>query len=228
MDLNIKDVAELIQVSETTIREWLSEGNIPGYCINGQYRFSRQEIETWVMANQKEVDETQSPKGNLRFSLYRAVNHGGVFFDVEGESKEEVICNAAELLADKLNLDAQVLSELLLDREKLMPTSLNHGLAMPHARDFLLDGHQDVVAVVFPKKPIEYGALDGQPVHTLFFLFAADDRHHLNLLAKIAHLSSQSDARETLQQRPSGKELLGFIKTWEGQVPLATSSSSDN
>ena len=49
MDLKIKDVAELLSVSETTIRRWLTEGKIPAYRINHQYRFSRLEIEDWMM-----------------------------------------------------------------------------------------------------------------------------------------------------------------------------------
>ena len=49
MDLKIKDVADLLNVSETTIRRWLSDGKIPAYRINHQYRFNRIEIEDWVM-----------------------------------------------------------------------------------------------------------------------------------------------------------------------------------
>ena len=50
MDLKIKDVAELLGVSETTIRRWLAEGIIPAYRLNHQFRFSREEIQNWVMS----------------------------------------------------------------------------------------------------------------------------------------------------------------------------------
>ena len=50
MDLKIKDVAELLSVSETTIRRWLTGGKIPAYRLNHQYRFSRIEIENWMMS----------------------------------------------------------------------------------------------------------------------------------------------------------------------------------
>ncbi|NGX51641.1 MAG: hypothetical protein K1060chlam2_01514, partial [Chlamydiae bacterium] len=36
MDLKIKDVAELLSVSETTIRRWLSDGKIPAYRLHHQ------------------------------------------------------------------------------------------------------------------------------------------------------------------------------------------------
>lgn len=62
MDLEVKDVAELLNVSETTISEWLSDGKIPGYKINNQFRFSRIEIENWMMrCKLKPSDEGFSP-----------------------------------------------------------------------------------------------------------------------------------------------------------------------
>src|SRR5207244_3368095 len=103
-----------------------------------------------------------------------------------GKTKEDVIRHATKAIADKMALDAEVLTDLLLDRERHQPTSLGHGIGIPHTRDFLLNNSQDVVSVVFPEHPLDYGAPDGQPVHTLFFLFASDDKKHLHLLAKIA------------------------------------------
>lgn len=57
MDLKIKDVAELLSVSETTIRRWLIGGKIPAYRLNHQYRFSRIEIENWMMSCKLDLEE---------------------------------------------------------------------------------------------------------------------------------------------------------------------------
>jgi nitrogen PTS system EIIA component len=107
---------------------------------------------------------------------------------------------------------------LLMDREKMMPTALNHGIAVPHTRDFLRNGPLDMVFVVYPSQPIEYGALDGQDVYVLFFLFAGNDKGHLQLLAKLAHLGSSLQSLEFLQTKPAKKELLDFIRTWEAAL----------
>src|SRR5688572_8586383 len=143
-------------------------------------------------------ENAQSRGGNKQFSLYRAIHKGGVFAQIPGHDKEEIIRNSMSQIAGDLNLDAEVLFELLWDRENMQPTALNNGIGIPHTRDFLLKGSQDVVAVVFPQNSIEYGALDGKPVHTLFFLFACDDKRHLHLLAKIALLCSQESFRDLL------------------------------
>ena len=61
MDLKIKEVAELLNVSETTIRRWLADGKIPAYKINHQYRFNRAEIEHWVLGQKLGVNMGSSP-----------------------------------------------------------------------------------------------------------------------------------------------------------------------
>lgn len=247
MDLKIKDVAELLNVSETTIRRWLSDGKIPAYRINHQYRFSRIEIENWMMRcklksadnsfspfnetqiyppmeHENETQEVSSRGGMQHFCLYRAVHQGDVFSNVPGKAKEELIRWTTKNIVQKLGVDAEVLSELLLDREKLMPTALNNGIAVPHTRDFLRKGPLDMVFVVYPQEPIEYGALDGKPVHTLFFLFASNDKGHLQLLAKLAHLGSHSRALEFLMTKPNKKALLDFIRSWEGLIRTMSNS----
>ena len=225
MDLKLKDVTELLNVSETTIKRWISDGKIPYYRLNNQYRFSRSEIENWVLSCKQGGDfspfdeESHKEKlGTQQFGLYRAIHKGGVYIDVPGETKEEVIRNAMEQIAKDLHLDAEVITELLLDRENLMPTALSNGIGVPHTRDFLLQESYDVIAVVFPEKAIEYGALDGQPVHTLFFLFACDDKRHLHLLAKLAHLSSKGENLSYLKRHPTKAQLLEYVKNWEANI----------
>lgn len=244
MDLKIKDVSELLNVSETTIRRWLNDGKIPAYKLNGQYRFSKIEIENWVISQKmnKKTEEIPQPFssnyqkqylnlqdnqtkkiignqiGTQAFSLFRAIFKGEVLHNVEGSTKREIIQESVNAIAGSLNMDADVLTELLMDRERLMPTSLNHGIAVPHTRDFLIQKSFDIVTVVYPKKPIEYDALDGQKVHTLFFLFACEDKRHLHLLAKLAHLTRSAEALAFLQNKPSKQDLLAYIKEWEVKI----------
>lgn len=224
MDLKLRDVAELLHVSETTVRRWIAEERIPYYRLSQEFRFSRHEIENWVLSCREGkgvssfTNKENESLGTQHFGLYRAIHKGSVYKDIPGSSKEEVIRNAVELIAGDIGLDAEVITELLLDREKLMPTALSNGVAVPHTRDFLLPESFDVVAVVFPKKPIEYGSLDGQKVDVLFFLFACDDKRHLHLLAKLAHFSRNGENLDFLHTHPSKAQLLEYIKVWEDSL----------
>ena len=236
MDLKIKDVAELLNVSETTIRRWLVDGKIPAYRLNHQYRFSRIEIENWMMSCKLDQEKGFSPfeerqiyplpeeeaapskAGTQQFSLFRAIHRGDVLYGISGSTKEEIIRKSMKEVAPKLGLDPDVIAELLLDRESLMPTALSHGVAVPHPREFILQGPTDMVVVVFLKEPIDFGALDGCPVDTLFFLFSSNDKRHLHLLAKISHLSSQPGLLEQLKSKTDKEKLLSFVKEWESKI----------
>lgn len=228
MDLKIKDVAELLHVSEITIRRWLASGQIPAYRLNHQYRFSRLEIENWMMSCKLKTDKgivafegSEDPSlksGSRQFGLFRALHQGEVLLDIAGSTKEEVISASARRIAQVLGLDADLLRELLLDRENLTPTALNHGIAVPHPRELICKGAVDRVFLVFPSSPIEFGAMDGQLVHTLFFLFSSQDKSHLHLLAKIAHLASSAESQKFLSGKPTKEMLLAYIKTWESKM----------
>lgn len=228
MDLKIKDVAELLRVSETTIRRWLTSGQIPAYRLNHQYRFSRLEIENWMMSCKlkKEAVPTEgetfelplAKAGTQQFSLFRALHKGEVLTHVRGTTKEEIIRIGAQAASSKLGLDEDLVAELLLDREKLMPTALNHGIAIPHPREFIVKGPSDMVIAVFPEVPVDFGALDGESVHSLFFIFSSQDKKHLQLLAKIAHLSASEEAVNFLRSRPEKEALMTFIRSWESTI----------
>ncbi|MBN1914966.1 MAG: PTS sugar transporter subunit IIA [Parachlamydiales bacterium] len=233
MDLTCKDVAELLNLPTEDIERLAKEGSLPAYLLGGHYRFSRVEVENWMITNKEEskgkikkvaVPSDKAEKiissqiGHYTFSLLRAIRKGGVINGIEGKTKEDVMKNAVYVIAKRLGLDADVLFDFLWDREQLMPTSLNHGIGVPHTRDFLLPKNYDIVTVVYPKEPIEYGALDGAPVHTLFFLFACEDKRHLHLLAKLAHLTREESVIAFLQSKPEENALLEFIKNWEGKI----------
>ena len=223
MDLRKKDVAELLSLSEETIDRL----GLPCYTLGGEVRYNRSEVEEWMVQALKE-ERVPLPFGEgqgdqapwQQFGLYRAIYRGDVLDEVYAGSKEELIYTTLDTAADTLHVNPEVVAELLLEREHLMPTALNNGIAIPHTREFLLGGLFDAVVVVYPKTPLEWGALDNLPVHTLFFLFACDDRRHLNLLAKIAHFINHEEHVAFLQTRPSKTVLLERLKEWEASLKL--------
>lgn len=76
--------------------------------------------------------------------------------------------------------------DALLEREALGPTGVGHGVALPHAR---LNGLDHVVgALAVLEKPIDFDAVDRQPVDLAFALFAPVDAGaaHLKALALVS------------------------------------------
>ncbi len=206
MDLEINDVAKLLKVSEKTIEEWLVAGKIPSYRLEGKHRFSRSEIQDWMMQRQETLPT------NADFSLYRALFRGEVLHGNFGTEKEKIIQNVMSQLSEKFPESVGNPAQLFLERERMMSTALGRGIAVPHTREFLIEGPHSLVSTVFLENPIDWGGLDGKPVSTLFFLMATSDKQHLQLLAQIAHLASSPKMLTLLEKQPQKTELLALIK----------------
>lgn len=226
MDLKKSDLAELLTLSLHTIDKLIEDGQIPYYRLHGEYFFNREEIENWLV-NTYSLQEKILPFGEAKgenapwqtFGLFRAIHHGDVLSSFAFNDKESCIRTVMDNVGEKLSLDAQTVSEMLLEREQLMPTALGKGIALPHTREFLLSGLFDAVIVVYLQEPLDWGALDNNPVHTLFFVFACDDKRHLNILAKIAHFcSSDKNVKLLSEQKPLKQELIQYIKEWEAHM----------
>ena len=101
-------------------------------------------------------------------------------------SKKRLFQEIGDVARSAYGLDAGASVEALLERESLGPTGVGHGVALPHAR---LNGLDKVIgAFVMLEKPIDFGAVDRQPVDIAFALFAPDDAgvEHLKALALVS------------------------------------------
>ena len=101
-------------------------------------------------------------------------------------SKKRLLHAIGELAEAAYGLDATKVVEALIERENLGPTGVGHGVALPHAR---LDSLQSVVgAFVLLEKPVDFSAVDRQPVDIAFALFAPKDAgvEHLKALALVS------------------------------------------
>lgn len=226
MDLCVKEVAQLLRVSESKIHEWLNRGILPAYKLANEIRFNRLELENWLIQNglSKQSDEESDitdplENGILKYDLYRAIYRGQVIDNLlPNPTKSSIISEITQKVAQDYPIEPTSLHKLLMAREKLMSTGLGQGVAIPHTRDFLMESYFDAIYVAYPHEPIEFGAIDKQPVHTLFFLFACSDKSHLHLLAKIAGFCQNKQHLRFLQSKPSKDKLLETILRWEKQL----------
>ncbi len=55
--LRIKDVAALLKVGEKTVYSMVQAGELPGFKVRGQWRFSRKDIDVWIEQQKNKVQE---------------------------------------------------------------------------------------------------------------------------------------------------------------------------
>ncbi len=190
MKLTVRDVSELLDVSEKTVYRWINDRKLPGYRMSGQYRFSRAAILEWATANRINVSlgalqEAENPDQPLP-TLPEALLAGGIFYRIGGSDKESALRNAVEVVRLPDEVDREFLIQVLLAREQLASTAIGDGIAIPHARNpIVLHVDKPLVSLCFLEQPIDFGALDARPVQALFTLISPTIRAHLHLLSRL-------------------------------------------
>ena len=119
---------------------------------------------------------------------------------VSATTKRQALLVVAEIAARRFRLDASEVFDALMAREQVGSTGVGAGVALPHAR---LPGLTQMRAVFARLEgPVDYDAVDGQPVDLLFALFAPLDAgsEHLQALARVSRLLRQADLRQQLRQ----------------------------
>lgn len=110
-----------------------------------------------------------------------------IFPDLPGEDVEGVLRALAERVASRgMVADAASLYDKLMEREQLGSTGIGSGVAIPHCKMKGLD--QAILAVGLKDRPVDFGAVDGQPVRLFFLVVSPQDAPavHLQVLAAIS------------------------------------------
>jgi len=130
---------------------------------------------------------------------------------VGASTKRQALSLIAETAARRFGLDAGEVLEALSAREQVGSTGVGAGVALPHAR---LEGLSRMRGVFMRlEAPVDYDAVDGQPVDLLFALFAPADAgsEHLQALAHVSRLLRQAELRQQLRQARTSDTLYALL-----------------
>ncbi len=222
MDLSVRDSAHLLKVSEKTIYRWVKQGRLPAYRINEQYRFNRAELLEWATSQRLNVSAdifAESESGPI-VSLTEALKAGGIHYRLSGNDKPSVLQSLVDVMPLPDQVDRQFLLQVLLARESLGSTALGNGIAVPHVRNpIVMHITRPMVTLCFLEQPIEFGALDGQPVHTLFTIVSPTIRAHLHLLSRLGFALRQAGFAETISRQGSREQILAASQAVDQSIP---------
>lgn len=114
-------------------------------------------------------------------------------------SKKRALEILSQLFAQQLNADSNELFDAFIEREKLGATSIGHGIAIPHIRSNHVTQPQG--ALLRLATPLDFNALDKQPVDILFGLIvpAHTVNEHLQILATLAEAFNNETFRKQLR-----------------------------
>lgn len=130
------------------------------------------------------------------------------FCNIKGGSKKRLIETSAELIAEKVGqVSANQIYEALIAREQLGSTGLGNGIAIPHCR---IPKLKDTLGcLVKLENPVDFDAVDRQPVDLLFFLLVPENTlaGHLETLRTLAEHFSNPAFCSSLRAAQTNDEL---------------------
>jgi PTS system nitrogen regulatory IIA component len=152
-------------------------------------------------------------------SLSEALQNGGVNYRVVGADKNAVLKNVVQLLQLPEEVDREFLFRVLIAREELSSTGIGDGIAIPHVRNpVVLHISKPMVTLYFLEHPIDFGAVDGQPVFALFMLISPTVRAHLHLISRLAYTLRDEAFRAVIKRQGLREEILAEAKRVEASL----------
>ena len=143
--------------------------------------------------------------------LYDLLQPEAVKVVAAASSKKRVLNDMAQLAANCYNMRSEVLLDALLEREKLGPTGVGHGVALPHARS--IDVDRVCGAFILLESPVDFGSVDKLPVDVIFGLFAPENAgvDHLKALAIVSRTLRDNSICAKLRANPDPQTLFTIL-----------------
>lgn len=118
------------------------------------------------------------------------------------------------IAADQTEIDAGIVFDSLVGRERLGSTGLGHGVALPHGR--LVQSQQAVGAFLKLEHGIDFDANDQQSVDLLFGLLVPEHYtdEHLKILAHLAEMFDDENFCAQLRAADSDQTLYALLTDW--------------
>jgi len=139
------------------------------------------------------------------------LDNGSIAARVSATNKRQALSVVAEIAARVFKMKAARVLDALLEREATAPTGVGHGIAVPHAQIAGLDRMRGVFLRL--ETPIEFGAVDDEPVDLIFALLAppAASSDQLRALARVSRILRRPDIREQLRSARSADAIHALL-----------------
>jgi PTS system nitrogen regulatory IIA component len=130
---------------------------------------------------------------------------------LDAHSKKQVLYELCGIVARQTGLAERDVFDTILQRERLGSTGVGGGVAIPHGKPRGLTRLVGVFARL--ARPVDFDAVDDQPVDLVFLLLAPEDAgaDHLKALARIARLLRDPSVAQKLRMADDAAELHAIL-----------------
>jgi PTS system nitrogen regulatory IIA component len=221
MQLSLREAAGYLNVSERTVRRWITTRGLPAHTAHERLHCNAIELWEWALENGVAVsksllDRARRHPEEAPPALSSLLERGGCFQDVAERSKETVLRAIVQVMPLPADVDREFLATVLEAREALGSTGIGDGIAIPHVRNpIVLHVEEPFISLFLLDHPIDFDAIDGRPVHALFVVVSSSIPSHLRILAQIGFVLRDEELRGLLRERAPFGAILERVRWLE-------------
>lgn len=140
--------------------------------------------------------------------------------NIEVDNKDDLLEKLVNLFKGNPKVvDLEKVLEDVHEREKILSTGVGKGFALPHAKTSAVN---DILAAFCTiKEPIDYGALDSEPVNIVLMLIgpAEMSSQYLKLMSRISRMISNEEFKNKIIKAQTNEELYDLFIVEESNYP---------
>lgn len=153
-------------------------------------------------------------KARVNIDISKILDPNCIELELKGDSKREVIQELVELLEknNKITNKEDIFTEVM-ERESVISTGMQNGLAIPHART---EGVSHVqIAIGFKRSGIEFDSIDGIPTKIIILIVSSTKKNdpHIRVLAAISTYLHKKEFINNLLECKTQGEVWEFFKS---------------
>ncbi len=140
--------------------------------------------------------------------IFKIVSEQSCTISLEAKDKDECLQKIADIAANSFpDVSGEQIFNSLREREEMVSTGLEDGIAIPHAR---LKGITEfVIGIAVSQKGIDFKSIDKKKTRLFFILIGPEEstEEHLRIMAQIVRVAKNRTAYREMLQAPSGEML---------------------
>lgn len=227
--MTLDELVQLLGRDRRLVEKLVQRGVIPGRRIGGEWRFNDIEITHWLEQDLRELDDEglaqleqsqRSTELDSQSPIQVLLSPETCEVPLDAGTKPSVLQALIELAGRTWHVwDPAAILKAVKDREEVMSTAFENGVAIPHPRNPLPDAlGQSVIAFGRTSRGIPFGGPRRVLTDLFFLVLARDAATHLQILARLGRILQREGFVDQLRAAETGQEAYRILVEADSQI----------
>ncbi len=226
---SIEELSRQLGRDRREIERLANRGRIPAHKRGNDWQFHAAEITQWLEQEMREYSDSQlaavevaqaSPGIMSEIPVSTLLKPELIQVPLDARTKRSVLESLVEVAGRTWQIwEPATILKAVMEREELMSTAFDNGVAIPHPRNPMPDAIDNpVVAFGRTNTGIAFGAKNNSKTDCFFMVICKDTRMHLQVIARLARMIQLPDFMELLREADTPETAYHIIVDAESRV----------